>query len=68
VKELMINYAFQYVDKIILHIGANNLRSQIATMRFGAVKTGEFYTEDQYGKRLSFEYTLKKDDWVNSRI
>jgi RimJ/RimL family protein N-acetyltransferase len=60
VKELMINYAFQYVDKIIFHIGASNLRSQMATMRFGAVKTGEFYTEDQNGRRLSYEYTLEK--------
>ena len=64
VKELMINYAFQYVDKVMLHIGATNLRSQIATMRFGAVKTGEFFTEDEYGKRLSFEYTLGKSAWT----
>ena len=66
VKDLMINYAFKYVEAVIFHIGATNLRSQIATMRFGAVKTGELFTQEQNGQRLSYEYTLKKQDWQKS--
>lgn len=63
VKTLMLDYAFQYVDKVIFHIGANNLRSQIATTAFGAVKTGEFVTEDAQGVKLNYEYTLTKSKW-----
>lgn len=63
VKELMINYAFNYVEAVIFHIGATNLRSQIATMRFGTVKTGEIITEEQTGQIVSYEYTLRKQDW-----
>ncbi|HYC27388.1 MAG TPA: GNAT family N-acetyltransferase [Chitinophagaceae bacterium] len=60
VKKLMIDYAFGFVSKVIFHIGATNLRSQIATGRLGAVKTGEFFTEDGNGRRLSFEFTLER--------
>ena len=56
VKRLMIDYAFEFVDKVIFHIGATNLRSQIATGRLGAVKTGEFVKDG----RLSFEYVLER--------
>lgn len=63
VKELMLHYAFAYVDKVIFHIGATNLRSQIGTTRLGAIKTGEFITQDEKGPRLSYEYTLPKDAW-----
>jgi RimJ/RimL family protein N-acetyltransferase len=63
VKELMLEYAFEYVDKVFLHIGATNIRSQIATLRLGAVKTNEFYTPSGEGQRLSSEYTIHKVDW-----
>jgi RimJ/RimL family protein N-acetyltransferase len=65
VKALMLNYAFDHVGKVIFHIGANNLRSQIGTTRLGAVKTGEFFTEEANGRKLSFEYTLEKANWLN---
>jgi RimJ/RimL family protein N-acetyltransferase len=61
VKELMLNYAFTHVDKVIFHIGATNTRSQIATSRFGVIKTSEFIVE---GDRLSYEYTVNKDTWT----
>lgn len=63
VKALMLNYAFEHVGKVIFHIGANNLRSQIGTMRLGAVKTGEFFSAEANGQKLNFEYTLQKDNW-----
>jgi len=65
VKELMINYAFHHVDKVIFHIAATNLRSQIATARFGAIKTNDFFVQTGT-ERLSYEYTLYKDIWINS--
>ena len=41
VKKLMLDYIFQYVDTVYLHVGAYNIRSQIAVQRLGAVKVGE---------------------------
>lgn len=62
-KKLMIEYAFQFVDKIYLHIGASNLRSQIATARNGAVKVREFESEQNGIKTSSFEYLIERKNW-----
>src|ERR1700741_3225245 len=35
-KSLMLNHAFKFVDQVIFHIGANNIRSQKAIERLGA--------------------------------
>lgn len=67
VKELMIDYAFRHVDRIIFHIGAGNVRSQKATAKFGAVKTGEFTTLLNGKPQLSFEFTLEKNNWNKYR-
>ncbi|MFT3674819.1 MAG: GNAT family N-acetyltransferase [Chitinophagaceae bacterium] len=64
VKKLMLDYIFQYVDKVYFHIGASNLRSQIAIGRLGAVKVGEeavaYYGT---GPRQNFRYQIRKEDW-----
>ncbi len=63
-KHLMINYAFQFVDSIIFHIGAGNIRSQKAIERIGAIKIAEevhqYYGEDN---SLNYVYEIKKQDW-----
>ncbi len=41
-KKLMLNYAFQFVEFVFFHIGANNIRSQKAIVKLGAHKTREF--------------------------
>lgn len=41
VKKLLLDYAFQYVDHVIFHVGASNIRSQKAMERIGGVKIGE---------------------------
>ena len=66
-KNLMIQYVFQFVDAVIFHIGANNMRSQKAIERLGAVKTGELEVE-YYGEasKLNFVYEIKKEDWQKS--
>lgn len=40
VKKLMLDHAFQFVDKVIFHVGANNTRSRIAMERLGAFNSG----------------------------
>ena len=66
-KNLMIQYAFQFIDAVIFHIGANNVRSQKAIERSGAVKTGELEVE-YYGEasKLNFVYEIKKEGWQKS--
>lgn len=41
VKTLMIEYALDFVEKIIFHVGASNFRSQKAMEKLGAEKMGE---------------------------
>jgi N-acetyltransferase len=63
-KNLMISHAFQFVNTVLFHIGAENIRSQIAIGRIGAVKRKEL-TVAYYGEpdRFNFEYELNKDKW-----
>lgn len=60
-KNLMINYAFQYVDSILFHVGDTNFRSQKAVEKLGA-----FHTEtvvDKENGRTHVTYTLTKENW-----
>lgn len=41
VKKLMMDYIFQYVDKVYFHVGATNVRSQMALGKIGAKKVAE---------------------------
>jgi RimJ/RimL family protein N-acetyltransferase len=64
IKRLMLDYAFQYVSHVIFHVGATNVRSQIAITRVGAKKTGE-QTVQYYGEapKLNFVYEIDRDEW-----
>jgi RimJ/RimL family protein N-acetyltransferase len=57
----MLDYAFQFVDKVYFHIGAFNIRSQKAIEKIGAVKVDEFEVE-YYGEesKLNFVYLINK--------
>ena len=61
-KKLMMDYAFQYVDKVYFHIGAKNIRSQKAIEKIGATKIAEqevtYYGEDS---KLNFIYQINKN-------
>ncbi|GGI27891.1 GNAT family N-acetyltransferase [Pedobacter mendelii] len=65
-KKLMLDYAFQFVDKVILHIGATNYRSQKATEKLGAIKVNEIEIA-YYGESVkwNFVYQIEKDKWKN---
>ena len=39
-KKLMLNHAFRFVESVIFHIGAENLRSQRAVEKIGGVRVG----------------------------
>lgn len=61
VKALMLNYIFQFVSKVYFHIGAGNVRSQIAIGRLGAIKVAE-QEVTYFGElpKLNFVYELDK--------
>lgn len=65
-KTLMMDHAFKYVDTVLYHIGAQNIRSQKAMERLGGIKMKEievaFYGEPS---KLNFEYHINKTDWYN---
>lgn len=59
-KKLLIDYAFQHVDSILFHIGADNIRSQKAVSKLGALKIGEINVINNIEVQLPhFEYELK---------
>ncbi|MGM9477727.1 GNAT family N-acetyltransferase [Pedobacter sp. GSP4] len=64
-KTLMFDYAFQFVDRVILHIGATNFRSQKAIEKLGATKVGEqeiaYYGEPV---KWNFVYQVDKASWL----
>ena len=67
VKQLMLHYIFEYVDKVGFHIGAQNIRSQVAIGRLGAVKTGELEVA-YFGEspKQNFVYEITKQSWLAS--
>lgn len=61
VKSLMLNYAFNFVDKVAFYVGAGNIRSQKAMERIGGIKVREeivaYFGEPS---RLNFRYEIYK--------
>lgn len=64
VKKIMLDYIFQFVSIVHFHIGANNIRSQIALERLGTTKIGE-QEVTYFGElpKLNYVYILKKEDF-----
>ncbi len=64
VKKILIDYSFGQVNTIIFHVGANNLISQTAVQKLGAIKTLEMTMESNGNSMPYFEYSLTKDLWL----
>lgn len=62
-KKLLLDYAFQFVDKVYFHIGAANIRSQLATVKIGATKVKEVVLDHHGQKILHYEYLIQKHEW-----
>lgn len=67
VKEMMLAYIFPFVSQVFFHIGAENVRSQMAIGRLGAEKIAEqevaYFGE---APKLNFVYRLGKEQWLKS--
>lgn len=68
-KSLLLQHAFSFAEKVIFHIGANNIRSQKAIEKIGAIKIGElemsYYGEDN---KLNYVYQITKQDWAKEHL
>ncbi|MEP6804712.1 MAG: GNAT family N-acetyltransferase [Flavobacterium sp.] len=58
-KKLLIDYVFQHLDSVIFHIGVNNMRSQKAVEKLGAIKISEMNVTNNGIDIPHFEYELK---------
>ncbi|MBD1426550.1 GNAT family N-acetyltransferase [Sphingobacterium arenae] len=68
VKATILDYTFQFVSKVYFHIGANNIRSQVAIERIGAEKIAEeVVTYPDGTSRLNFLYEISKDRWCKPK-
>ena len=66
-KTLMLEHAFRFVDRVIFHVGAFNLRSRRAMEKLGGVLIGEV-AMSYHGEQSSPNVIYKIDaaDWVRS--
>lgn len=66
VKALLLDYLFGFVEQVYFHIGAVNVRSQIAIERLGAEKVDELEVA-YFGEapKLNYVYRISKQDWQN---
>ncbi|MCA5004898.1 GNAT family N-acetyltransferase [Sphingobacterium bovistauri] len=61
-KNLMINYAFQYLDHVVFHVREFNYRSQKALLRIGARKTKE-YPAPNDPNSIQYEFMISKNSY-----
>lgn len=63
-KALLFDYAFQFVDNVLFYIASENIRSQQATSKLGAIKVKEKWIEDKGRQLLQYEYLIRKREWI----
>lgn len=64
VKKLMLDYIFQFVDKVNFHVGKDNIRSQKAMEKLGAKKVDEVNVA-YFGEleKLNVVFEIKKENY-----
>jgi RimJ/RimL family protein N-acetyltransferase len=67
-KTLMLDHAFQFVDTVVFHVGASNMRSRMAMQKLGAILIGEaaisYYSEPSNQNVI---YKMDQADWIRLR-
>jgi len=67
VKTLLLDHIFRSVSKVYFHVGAGNVRSQMAIGRIGAKKIGEREAGSGGASKLNFVYELDRKQWKHER-
>jgi len=64
VKKMMLDYIFQFVEKVIFHVGKDNVRSVKAMNKLGAENLGEqevaYFGE---ASKMNVVFQIKREDW-----
>ena len=67
-KTLMLDHAYRFVDTVLFHVGAQNMRSRMAMQRLGGRLIGEaavaYYGEPS---NTNVIYEIKRADWQRLR-
>ncbi len=64
-KTLMLDHAFRFVERVVFHVGANNLRSRRAMEKLGGILIGEqaiAYYGEQSNQNVI--YQIEKAHWA----
>ena len=60
-KQLMLAHAFKFVKNVVFYVGENNVRSQKATEKIGAIRSGTVMKAYRSGRlACSVRYVIKK--------
>ena len=60
-KRLMLEHAFRFVDRVVLHVGVDNIRSRTAVERIGGVEDATVDRLDDVGRPWSHvRYVVQK--------
>ncbi len=62
-KKLMIGHAFTFADRVLFHTSEQNLRSQRALEKLGAVRRKDLVTPPDLDGATRVEYSLTKEQW-----
>lgn len=66
-KDLMLDYAFQYLDKVLFHVAAENHRSQKAVLKLGASRIGVLNIEIAGDDTSHCEFVVEKSFWISKK-
>jgi RimJ/RimL family protein N-acetyltransferase len=68
-KELMLSHAFQHVDLVNFYIGEQNIRSQRAIEKLGAILSEKSERQPLEGaKYISLRYCIEKSEWIKREL
>jgi RimJ/RimL family protein N-acetyltransferase len=63
-KTLMLDHAFSFVDRVLFHTSAENLRSQRAIAKLGAERREELVRPLDLDGAMRVEYVLRREKWL----
>jgi len=66
-KQLMLDHAFQFVDRILFIVGSNNLRSRKAVEKIGGELVSEFERPNRHGNmEKNVVFALDRSSWESA--
>lgn len=68
VKQLMLEYAFRYVKNVLFYVVKDNLRSQKALQKIGAIETGTVVRVYEDKALRCFIYEIKQLEFAGSQV